>query len=65
MSAEEQTVYKNFLNAKECPFCGSADILIKSQYFGHLFSVYCRGCMITQSGYTTEKEAKKAWNKRI
>lgn len=54
---------------KPCPFCGEeADI--ETMYMGLTlaFRVYCKNiyhCSVKQINWNTEKDAIKAWNKRV
>ena len=40
MENTEKEVYYKFTDAVPCPFCGCDDITIKSDYYGHYFTVY-------------------------
>lgn len=60
----EKTTFKSLEGMKACPFCNSKDIVLKSEYYGNLFTVYCHNCFVRQSGYITEQQAIEKWNKR-
>lgn len=53
---------------KPCPFCGSYAIASYNSYYEH--QVYCSNekCFMSRiiqtDGFTTEKEAAEAWNRR-
>lgn len=60
----EKLTFKRFKDAERCPFCGSDDVVIKSEYFGHLFTPYCHNCFAAGPGKPTEDEARAFWNRR-
>ena len=64
MENTEKEVYYKFTDAVPCPFCGCDDITIKSDYYGHYFTIYCHNCFAMGPGKMTEAEAKQAWNHR-
>lgn len=62
-------VYKQILketregNRNRCPFCGSEDIRPIKSVIGYWMA--CGNCGVTGPTAPTEKEARKAWRKRI
>lgn len=62
-------VYKQILketrerNRNRCPFCGSEDIRPTKSVIGYWMA--CGNCSATGPTAQTEKEARKAWRKRI
>ena len=62
---------KDYQKLRECPFCGSTDILVKgypykATYHGHKhYFVICHDCGgQTKKFYAYEEKAIKAWNTR-
>jgi len=51
---------------KRCPFCGHK-VRMESwaNYKANVHSVQCFRCGIGTRGYWDEKDARKAWNKRV
>lgn len=65
---KEKTEYKKLIGVSPCPCCGCTDIMMKIDYYGHLYTIYCHNiaeCGITQTGFVTEEQAIKAWNRRV
>ena len=53
-----------FVELKRCPFCGGLAGVIKNIYDTH-YMIHCNDCDAKTKPFMQEKEAVKAWNRRI
>lgn len=54
---------KDYLNLRECPFCGGNAEL--SVHRGAVVFVQCQQCDATFPMFDSEQEAIDAWNRRV
>lgn len=53
---------------KPCPFCGGEARLLPHIFYGlkNTYGVECSKCgVMTMQFYDTERDAEKAWNRRV